>query len=850
MTAVCYLACATPFASAQSPPLLPGQAYWSPSCNYAKSDAFADFNGDGITDGLVETWSNCILMYIGNGAGEFSKFPSINSGVQHRGLAVADFNGDSKLDAAVPSVSPNLLYVFYGDGAGGFAPPLSFWSTNAAAAAVAADMNLDGKPDVILVDAVSNVVVLFINDGTGGFFPFTTFPVGNKPMDLAAADLNHDGNIDIITVNKNSNDLTVLLGNGAGSLAWKDTIPVGTFQMDSAAANLALSDFDSDGSIDLAVPHDSFPGKISSFRGDGTGALVLAGVDDAGMAPWGAAAVDMNADGAPDVFVSDYYSYIFGKLLLMLGDGAFHFSVAATYLAGDGPTDLHVFDANNDGWPDVSVQGVGLIILLGDQTGELAAPREFQNVAKGSYAAAADLNLDGRPDLITTHTQTASVSVLLGIGGGNFGPASVYAVGNGPTALVAADLNNDGKTDVVTANNGDSTITFLRGDGLGGFSPPLLLSMGSHPKWVAVGDLNGDGKLDIGTANSDYSLTTRLGAPGGGYNIPFSWAIGDIPANLAFSDVSGDGKLDIIYTRTTSTVTVAVALGNGAGGFGAPQIYAADLYPRALAIHDISGDGNLDILTGNDIVGTISIFTNLGHGSFSQSSTIQDYTSGKMSVDALDVNSDGIVDIVSTEYSDTINVNCGLGGGAFAAGREFNAKWAYTVATGDFDGDGLVDFGIPDAENPSMFILLNLSIPKGVAPYGSGTPGCLGAHAMGATSVPKINNPGFRLTCTHAPPDALGLGLVADSEQNPGNDPFGLGILLLVDLFSAQEIYTLDFTADSQGNGSALAPIPADPTLVGKTYYAEAIWYWTAGPCAPSPYQLSSSDGLAITIVQ
>ncbi|MBI3818328.1 MAG: hypothetical protein HY286_06515 [Planctomycetes bacterium] len=138
--------------------------------------------------------------------------------------------------------------------------------------------------------------------------------------------------------------------------------------------------------------------------------------------------------------------------------------------------------------------------------------------------------------------------------------------------------------------------------------------------------------------------------------------------------------------------------------------------------------------------------------------------------------------------------------------------------------------------------------PVGLNNYGSGTPGCAGLERMDASGAPNTNNFGFQLMCDRAPANQLGLGIVTDLQDATGSDSFGIGLLMHVGLAGANEIIALDFYSDNLGFGVAAAPIPNDPSLIGKKYFAQAIWLWTPASCVPSNYGLSSSDGLEIQI--
>lgn len=146
----------------------------------------------------------------------------------------------------------------------------------------------------------------------------------------------------------------------------------------------------------------------------------------------------------------------------------------------------------------------------------------------------------------------------------------------------------------------------------------------------------------------------------------------------------------------------------------------------------------------------------------------------------------------------------------------------------------------------SFRISLRALRPDGLANYGIGTPGCGGPQRMDASGRPAIGSPAFALTCDRAPANALGLGLASDLQDVSGSDPFALGILLHVG-FGGAFLMPFDLLGDALGLGTAALPLPNDPLLVGKAYFAQALWGWPSG-CVPSPFALSTSDGLKLVI--
>src|SRR5262249_36715460 len=174
-------------------------------------------------------------------------YPVGRSGNNVRNVAVGDFNGDGKLDMAVPNSTDRDVSILLGNGDGTFTPVGTYTidtgiGGNSPRFVVAADFNEDGKQDLAVTDSANGLVAILLGNGDGSFQAPVTYGVGTGPNGMSVGDFNRDGHLDLAVANSGSGDVTILLGNGNGAFPGGTSFAAGTNPF-----SVAVGDFNGDG---------------------------------------------------------------------------------------------------------------------------------------------------------------------------------------------------------------------------------------------------------------------------------------------------------------------------------------------------------------------------------------------------------------------------------------------------------------------------------------------------------------------------------------------------------------------------------------------------------------------------
>jgi hypothetical protein len=343
-----------------------------------------------VVNQATSTSQSSVSVLLGNGDGSFQ--PAVNTDVQNSGLGtgnavsavVGDFNGDHLPDLALNTDGPAgpAVEVLLGKGDGSFQPNHQILSVGQTPLSMAAgDFDGNGTLDLVTANSTDGTVSVLLGNGDGSFRPRTDLAVGGAPRAVVVGDFNGDGRLDVATAEQLTNNVGVLLGNGDGTFG--QPLVFAASGQNFTPESLAVGDVNGDGKADLVIKSvsvlesDAF--QLGVLLGNGNGAFqapLLGAAQPGGSGDL--ALSDFNNDGLLDVAVADELGAPSGNLSVFAGngDGTFQSLVRLDLLTGgDGPKGVAAADLNGDGLLDLVAANTGsstVGVLLNNSTGTTA----------------------------------------------------------------------------------------------------------------------------------------------------------------------------------------------------------------------------------------------------------------------------------------------------------------------------------------------------------------------------------------------------------------------------------------------------------------------------------------------
>jgi hypothetical protein len=332
---------------------------------------------------------------------------------------------------------------------------------------------------------------------------------------VSIGDVNGDGHADLVLAKGRHWPLVdrVLIGDGRGG--FPTTYDLGTASDRSYSGQLA--DLDDDGDLDVVISNDRPDPKLV-YLNDGTGRFQPGSTY--GQAEWStrnATVADLNGDGLPDIVVANRTGGRPGGNYICFNRGQGRFDGTCEPFSTESATTITAADVTGDGLLDLVVphrDGGQSQVYVNDGHGKFpsSARMPFGPAhANIRMSAAADLNGDGRQDLVTIDEKTG-VAVYYGEAGARLSAAVPIGLGNtSPYALALGDLDGNGTTDLVVGYVEARPAVFFN-DGSGRrFTPVLFGDDRGTAYGFAIGDLDADGRLDIAVARSQAPNVAYFG---------------------------------------------------------------------------------------------------------------------------------------------------------------------------------------------------------------------------------------------------------------------------------------------------------------------------------------------------
>ena len=844
--------------------------------NASKTEV-GDIDGDGKPDLVVINGSGITVLRntTPNGANNstFTQVTFAMAGVAPTHLAVADLNGDGKLDVVVGQAGVARIYMLVNNSSVG-TPSFARFDISAfynITNLLVADFNMDGRPDIAATSTTGNTVAIYRNTTTGTSINFSGSPVatinlGFNTNNMVAADFNGDGKPDLAFINNANAQLHLVQNTGANTFSFA-TQPLITTTLNPK--QLAVADMDGDGANDLVVLGSS----IVVYRNISTSSTIefnyVYFVTD--NLPQNLAINDMDGDGKPDIVITG--SSALAIIRNSLTSSSFPRTGSATpelaesrfYFAPNNGG-LALADFDGDGKPDVAVSNnalAGAVMVYKN-----APVPTLTSVSPTQGAAGTSVTLTGT----NFSPNPANNAVFFGAVKGNITAATPTSLT--VTAPASGSFKNISFTDLSTGigRRANSPFAVTYPDGLINLLPQQKFPTAKNPISPVIVDLDGDGKPDLVVANfwaNTISVFRNTAATGsidaGSFTAKVDFTTRTSPVNIAVGDLNGDGRPDLAVVNAGSN-SFSVFINNSSAGAISfeTKVDIATIFPhtslRAIAIADFDGDGLNDVVVSSLNVNTLLAYRNVTtlNGAFN-ATPLQGITvrTTPYSIVAEDLNGDGKPDIAVAHYgSDKISViqnHSVVGTFVFASSIDLTSGTTSTpqigsIVAADFDGDGKPDLAALNQADNTISVFKNNINPGAIInasdfaakvdfPTGA-SPNALTVGDVDGDGRPDLvtsNYGGNSASILRNATTSGSIGFAAKTDLATGDTPWGVAVADL-DGDGRQDIVVANYADNNDErtisvfrNGIAAPTVQATSVMFYNTLPQSTSLSWSRG---------------------